>query len=67
MKSRRSFIIDREGIEVLNVAPMLLRYAGRSRRFLSGADGFGCRNATGHEFVGNLLAERLCETIAASR
>src|SRR5205085_4622135 len=57
----------REGIEVLNLAPTLQEYADRNKAFLHGTDGFGHWNALGHRLVGDLIAERLCETIAANR
>lgn len=58
---------EREGIDVLNLAPTLQEYAERSRTFLHGTDGFGHWNALGHRLVGDLVAERLCETTAANR
>lgn len=58
---------EREGIAVMNVAPALREHAERSGKFLHGTDGFGHWNATGHSLVGDLVAERLCETIAAGR
>jgi hypothetical protein len=58
---------EREGIEVLNLAPALRDYAERNRAFLHGTDGHGHWNALGHQLVGDLLAERLCETTNANR
>jgi hypothetical protein len=58
---------EREGVEVLNLAPALREYAERNKTFLHGADGSGHWNALGHRLVGDLIAERLCETAAASR
>jgi hypothetical protein len=58
---------EREGIEVLNLAPALREYAERERVFLHGADGHGHWNALGHKVVGDTLAERLCETTTANR
>jgi hypothetical protein len=58
---------EREGFDVLNLAPPLLEYAERSGSFLHGADGSGHWNSTGHRVVGDLVAERLCETIKHNR
>lgn len=58
---------EREGIDVLNLAPALREYAERERVILHGTDGRGHWNATGHRLVGDLLAERLCETTTANR
>jgi hypothetical protein len=58
---------EREGIEVLNLAPTLQEYADRNKTFLHGTDGFGHWNVLGHHLAGDLIAERLCETTAASR
>jgi hypothetical protein len=58
---------EREGIEVLNLAPPLLDYAEREHAFLHGTDGHGHWNALGHKLVGDLLAQRLCETTTANR
>jgi hypothetical protein len=58
---------EREGIDVLNLAPALLEYAERNRVFLHGTDGHGHWNALGHKLVGDLLAERLCETTTENR
>ena len=57
----------REGIEVLNLAPILQEYADRNKTFLHGIDGFGHWNVLGHQLVGDLVAERLCATNGASR
>ncbi|HVF42010.1 MAG TPA: SGNH/GDSL hydrolase family protein [Pyrinomonadaceae bacterium] len=58
---------EREGVDVLNLAPRLREYAERERVFLHGTDGSGHWNALGHRLVGDLLAERLCETTTANR
>ena len=58
---------EREGFEVLTLAPALLDYATRSQTFLHGsgdARGRGHWNETGHRIVGGLIAEKLCEGIA---
>jgi hypothetical protein len=60
-------LAEREGVEVLNIAPGLQEYADRNKVFLHGVDGFGHWNVLGHRLVGESVAERLCETIAASR
>jgi hypothetical protein len=57
----------RVGIEVLTLAPALREYAERNRVFLHGTDGSGHWNALGHRLVGELLAEKLCETTAKNR
>jgi hypothetical protein len=51
---------EREGIDVLNLAPALAEYAERHRVFLHGRDGSGHWNAAGHALVGERLAEKLC-------
>src|SRR5262249_56516452 len=51
---------EREGIDVLNLAPALAEYAERHRVFLHGWDGSGHWNAAGHGQVGERLAEKLC-------
>jgi hypothetical protein len=56
---------EREGIEVLNIAPTLQQYANQNRTFLHGTDGFGHWNALGHRLVGDQIAETLCETATA--
>jgi hypothetical protein len=58
---------EREGVEVLSLAPALQEYADRNKTFLHGTDGFGHWNVSGHRLVGELITERLCETNAASR
>lgn len=58
---------EREGVEVLNLAPTLREYAERNQVFLHGTDGRGHWNALGHRLVGERLAERLCETTTANR
>lgn len=58
---------EREGFEVLNLAPALREYAERNRVFLHGTDGHGHWNALGHRLVGEGIAERLCETTTAKR
>jgi len=58
---------EREGVEVLSLAPALQEYAERNKVFVHGTDGFGHWNVLGHRLVGELVTERLCETIAASR
>jgi hypothetical protein len=58
---------EREGIEILTLAPTLQEYADRNKTFLHGADGFGHWNTLGHRLVGDLVAERLCETTATNR
>jgi hypothetical protein len=58
---------EREGIEVLNLAPALQEYAERNKTFLHGTDGFGHWNVLGHRLAGELVAEKLRETIASNR
>jgi hypothetical protein len=56
---------EREGIEVLNIAPTLQEYANQHGTFLHGTNGFGHWNALGHRLVGDQIAEKLCETATA--
>jgi hypothetical protein len=54
---------EREGFDVLTLAPPLLEYATRNRIFLHGsgeAERTGHWNETGHRVVGGLIAEQLC-------
>ena len=55
---------EREGFEVLTLAPSLLDYATRNQVLLHGSmetNGKGHWNQTGHRLVGELIAEKLCE------
>ncbi len=55
---------DREGLEVLTLAPALLDYAIRNQVLLHGSGeklGRGHWNETGHRVAGGLMAEKLCE------
>jgi len=55
---------EREGFEVLTLAPSLLDYATRNQVLLHGSketSGKGHWNQTGHRLVGELIAEKLCE------
>jgi hypothetical protein len=55
---------DREGFEVLNLAPLLLEYATRNQIFLHGSgetNGRGHWNETGHRVAGELIAQKLCQ------
>jgi len=55
---------EREGLEVLTLAPSLLDYATRNQVLLHGSketSGKGHWNQTGHRLVGELIAEKLCE------
>ena len=63
---RISALGEREGIEVMNLAPALREYAERNRAFVHGTDGHGHWNALGHKLVGGLIARRLCETTNAN-
>jgi hypothetical protein len=63
---RISALGEREGIEVMNLAPPLREYAERNRAFIHGTDGHGHWNALGHKLVGGLIARRLCETTNAN-
>ena len=58
---------EREGFDVLSLAPPLLEYAERSGSFLHGADGSGHWNSAGHRVAGDLVAGRLCETLTHDR
>ncbi len=57
---------EREGIEVMNLAPALREYAERNRAFIHGTDGHGHWNALGHKLVGGIIARRLCDTTNAN-
>lgn len=55
---------DREGFEVLTLAPLLLEYAIRNQIFLHGSGetgGKGHWNETGHRVAGELIARKLCQ------
>lgn len=56
---------EREGVEVLTLAPGLREYAEQQRVFLHGTDGRGHWNVLGHRAVGERLAEKLCGLTAA--
>jgi hypothetical protein len=58
---------EREGVEVLNVAPALKEYAERNQTLLHALSGFGHWNALGHRMVGEMIAEKLCEPSATHR
>lgn len=54
---------DREGFEVLNLAPSLLDYATRNQVFLHGfgaQQGSGHWNQAGHRVAASLIAQKLC-------
>jgi hypothetical protein len=54
---------EREGFEVLTLAPLLLDYATRNQAYLHGSGdekGRGHWNETGHRIVGGLIADKLC-------
>jgi hypothetical protein len=57
---------EREGYAVLNLAPLLQRYATRYGVFLHGFDdhylGIGHWNKEGHRLAGEIIAEHLCES-----
>lgn len=55
---------EREGFEVLNLAPPLQAYAEQHKIFLHGfgrTRGVGHWNADGHQAAGELIAQKLCE------
>ena len=59
-------LLEREGFEVLTLAPALADYANRNQVFLHGSGetkGRGHWNETGHRVVGELIAEKVCELI----
>jgi hypothetical protein len=58
---------EREGIEVLNLAPTLQEYADQNKTFLHGTNGLGHWNVLGHHLVGEQIAETLCQTAATDR
>ncbi|MEO7970636.1 MAG: hypothetical protein ABI698_05000 [bacterium] len=54
---------DREGFEVVTLAPLLLEYATRNQVVLHGSGeshGKGHWNETGHRVVGELIAQKIC-------
>jgi hypothetical protein len=55
---------DREGFEVLTLAPSLLDYATRNHIYLHGSadtTGKGHWNETGHRVAGEIIAAKLCQ------
>ena len=58
---------EREGIEVLNLAPALQEYADQNKAILHGTDGSGHWNVLGHREVGDRVAEKLCERAVTNR
>ncbi|MDQ1638527.1 MAG: hypothetical protein QOF62_1866 [Pyrinomonadaceae bacterium] len=55
---------DREGFEVITLAPLLLEYATRNQVVLHGSgetQGKGHWNESGHRVVGELIAQKLCQ------
>ena len=60
-------LLEREGIEGLNLAPTLQKYAEQNRAFLHGTDGFGHWNVLGHRVAGDQVAEKLCEMAGTNR
>lgn len=61
---------DREGFPVYNLAPDLQLYADEHKVFLHGFGqdlGNGHWNEEGHRVAGEMLAQRLCQTMGAGR
>jgi hypothetical protein len=58
---------EREGFEVLNLAPTLQEYAGQNKAVLHGTNGLGHWNVLGHHLVGGQIAETLCQSAATDR
>lgn len=60
---------EREGFEVLNVAPPMQAYADAHHAFLCGFKntkmGIGHWNAEGHRLAGELIAKKICAMLAA--
>jgi hypothetical protein len=59
---------DREGFPVLTLAPSLQQYAQQHQVFLHGFGrdlGNGHWNSSGHRVAGELLAQKICETMPA--
>jgi diphthamide synthase (EF-2-diphthine--ammonia ligase) len=57
-------LCEREGINVLTLAPVLQSYAEQQKVFLHGFDkniGSGHWNALGHRIAGELIARKICE------
>lgn len=58
---------EREGFDVLNVAPALQSYAEQNKVFLHGFGkqlGNGHWNALGHRVAGEMIAQKLCQLMA---
>jgi hypothetical protein len=60
---------EREGFEVLNLAPPMQAYADEHHVFLAGFKntkmGIGHWNAAGHQLAGDLIARKICEMLSA--
>jgi hypothetical protein len=60
---------EREGFEVLNLAPPMQAYADEHHVFLAGFKntklGVGHWNAAGHRLAGELIAQKICEMLSA--
>lgn len=60
---------EREGFEVLNLAPPMQAYADEHHAFLAGFKntrmGIGHWNAAGHQVAGALIARKICEMMSA--
>ncbi len=60
---------EREGFEVLNLAPPMQAYADEHHVFLAGFKdtklGVGHWNADGHRLAGELIAQKICEMLSA--
>ncbi|HLH78128.1 MAG TPA: SGNH/GDSL hydrolase family protein [Candidatus Binataceae bacterium] len=63
-EQRLAALGQREGFEVLNLAPAMQQYADHSHTFLHGFSntkmGFGHWNEAGHRLAAQLIAQRLC-------
>jgi hypothetical protein len=61
---------EREGFEVLNLAPPMQAYADEHHVFLAGFKetklGVGHWNADGHKLAGELIAQKICEMLSGS-
>ena len=60
---------EREGFQVLNLAPPMQAYADEHHVFLAGFKntklGLGHWNANGHKMAGELIAEKICAMLSA--
>jgi hypothetical protein len=58
---------DKEGLTIINLAPILQTYADKNKSFLHGFDntvlGSGHWNELGHEVTGQIMSDQVCEML----